>query len=60
MPVLKCSNGKYRIGSGPCIYPTAEAANKAYKGYLGKKHSESTGLQEEGFVEIKMDEQNES
>jgi hypothetical protein len=31
MPVLKCnSNGKYRIGSGSCIYETEEAAQRAW------------------------------
>ena len=40
MPVLKCSNGKYRIGTGPCMYHSKELAEKAYKGYLGHKHAE--------------------
>lgn len=39
MPVKKCSNGKYRIGSGKCIYKTKEAAQKAYRAYRAKKHS---------------------
>jgi len=39
MPVHKCSNGKYRIGSGSCMYTSKAAANRAYKGYRGKKHS---------------------
>jgi hypothetical protein len=30
MPVIKCSNGKYRIGSGACIYETEESAHKAW------------------------------
>ena len=31
MPVTKCSsNGKYRIGSGSCIYETEEAAQRAW------------------------------
>lgn len=30
MPVLKCSNGKYRIGGGSCIYETEEAAYRAW------------------------------
>jgi hypothetical protein len=38
MPVLKCANGKYRIGSGACIYKTKAAAERAYKAYLAKKH----------------------
>ena len=34
MPVIKCSNGKYRIGSGACIFDTEEKANKVWKGIL--------------------------
>ena len=34
MPVHKCPNGKYRIGSGKCIYDSKEKAERAYKGYL--------------------------
>ncbi len=37
MPVLKCQNGKYRIGSGKCIYPSKAVADRAYKGYLASK-----------------------
>lgn len=38
MPVIKCSNGKYRIGSGPCVYDTKEKADRAYRAYLAKKN----------------------
>lgn len=39
MPVMKCSNGKWKIGEhGLCEYDTEETADKAYKGYLGHKH----------------------
>lgn len=38
MPVLKCKSGKYRIGSGPCIYTSKAAAERAYKAYLARKH----------------------
>lgn len=31
MPVIKCSNGKYRIGSGACIYDTEEKATKVWQ-----------------------------
>ena len=34
MPVIKCSNGKYRIGSGACIYETEEKAIKVYQAIL--------------------------
>jgi hypothetical protein len=34
MPVIKCSNGKYRIGSGACIYDTEEKANRVWAAIL--------------------------
>lgn len=37
MPVRKCPNGKWRIGNGPCMYRSREAAEKAYRAYLAKK-----------------------
>ena len=43
MPVLKCSNNKYRIGSGPCIYTSKAAAERAYRAYLAKKHDRGRG-----------------
>ena len=33
MPVIKCSDGKFKIGSGPCIYSSKEKADKAWKGF---------------------------
>ena len=40
MPVSKCSNGKWKIGSGDCIYSSKAKAEQAYKGYLASKHEE--------------------
>ena len=40
MPVHRCTNGKYRVGNGPCVYKTKEAAQRAYEAYLAKKHDE--------------------
>jgi hypothetical protein len=40
MPVSKCSNGKWRIGAGPCRYKTkkaAEAGQRAMHARKGKK-----------------------
>lgn len=37
MPVHKCANGKYRIGSGPCVYGSKAAADRAYRAYRAKK-----------------------
>lgn len=34
MPVIKCSNGKYRIGEGKCIYDTKEKADEVWKAIL--------------------------
>lgn len=34
MPVVKCSNGKWRIGSGDCIYETEEKAMEVWKAIL--------------------------
>jgi hypothetical protein len=38
MPVLRCSNKKYKIGSGKCIYSSKAKAESAYRGYLGTKY----------------------
>lgn len=34
MPVIECSNGKWRIGSGECIYDTKEKAIEVYQAIL--------------------------
>lgn len=38
MPVTKCPNGKWKIGSGKCMYDSKAKAEKAYKGYKAHKH----------------------
>lgn len=37
MPVRQCKNGKWRIGSGKCMYTSKAKAEKAYRAYLAKK-----------------------
>ena len=37
MPVYKCSNGKYRIGDGPCMYTSKDSAERAYRAYLAQE-----------------------
>jgi len=37
MPVRKCPNGKWRIGSGKCMYKSKVKALRAYRAYLSKK-----------------------
>lgn len=34
MPVIKCSNGKWKVGTGACIYETKEQAVKVYQAIL--------------------------
>ena len=41
MPVHKCPNGKYRIGSGKCMYDSKEKAERAYAAYKAQKHKET-------------------
>ena len=36
MPIYKCSNGKYRIGNGSCIYDTQGKAEKVYRAILAQ------------------------
>jgi len=36
MPVIKCNNGKFRIGSGGCIYKTKDDAEKVWKALLAQ------------------------
>jgi hypothetical protein len=43
MPVALCSNGKWRIGNGPCVYHSKERAERAWA--AAKAH----GLSEEDF-----------
>jgi len=34
MPIIKCSNGKYRIGTGGCVYDTHEKAAEVWAAIL--------------------------
>lgn len=38
MPVMKCDNGKYRIGNGQCMHESKASATRAYRAYLYKKY----------------------
>lgn len=42
MPIHKCSNGKYRIGTGSCIYDTEEKAAEVWAAIIASgKYAES-------------------
>lgn len=55
MPVHKCSNEKYRIGSGECIYNSKAKAESAYKAYLVKKHKGEITLELEGLKGMNLE-----
>jgi hypothetical protein len=42
MPIYKCSNGKYRIGTGGCVYDTHEKAAKVWSAILASGKYEET------------------
>jgi hypothetical protein len=53
MPVLKCPNGKFRIGTGPCVFISKEKAERAYAAYRAKKHmSENKEVLDNGLFEV--------
>ena len=37
MPCTKCSNGKWKLGSGKCMYTTLEKCKKAEQAYYASK-----------------------
>ena len=61
MPIHKCPNGKYRIGSGGCNFSSKEKAQAAYSAYLAKKDSKkeeiviSTNLQSLDSIQKDID-----
>jgi len=38
MPCIKCSNNKYRLGSGKCMYTSKEKCERSYRAYKVKKN----------------------
>jgi len=46
MPIYSCSNGKYRIGEGECMYETRESARDAYIAYLAQESKEVSTKEE--------------
>lgn len=54
MPVHKCPNGKYRIGSGGCNFDSKEKAEMAYRAYLAKKHNKKDSKKESIIIQTNM------
>jgi len=55
MPVEQCSNGKWRIGDGECVYTTERAANRAYQAYLAIEGEETEEHEREEKAETYND-----
>jgi len=41
VPCTKCPNGKWKLGSGKCMYESKEKCESAWKAARAKKHSSS-------------------
>ena len=57
MPVRRCSNGLWAIGSGKCMYKSKSSAEKAYAAYRAIKHSQGEKMNlekiiKESFLEV--------
>lgn len=38
MPCKKCDNGKWQLGSGPCMYESKTTCERAYAAYRARAH----------------------
>lgn len=43
MPVIKCANGKWRVGQGQCIYETKEKATEVYQAIIAQGNYSAEG-----------------
>ena len=52
MPIFKCSNGKYRIGTGSCIYDTHDKAAEVWAAILasGKMAAKKVSYDYDGVL----------
>jgi hypothetical protein len=55
MPCVKCSNGKWRLGSGKCMYTTLEKCKAAERAYYASRKEETAQEEVEKKKEIKDD-----
>lgn len=53
MPCIKCSNDKWRIGSGKCMYKTKESCEKALAAYYANREKQGWKLKTEVVDESK-------
>lgn len=47
MPIYACSNGKYRIGTGECMYDSHASATRAYQAYLATHPEEAARIHQQ-------------
>ena len=43
MPCIKCSNGKWKIGNGKCMYTSLEKCKKAEAAYYASRKENNDG-----------------
>jgi HK97 family phage prohead protease len=54
MPVQECSNGKWRIGDGECVYISRASADRAYRAYLAIEESEDDDDDDEKSISVHL------
>ena len=54
MPIFRCDNGKYRIGTGECMYTSHETARRAYVAYLADNPDEAAKIHAEEQKAVDM------
>ena len=54
MPIFRCNNGKYRIGTGQCMYTSHDSAHRAYIAYLADNPDEAAKIHAEENKAIDM------
>jgi HK97 family phage prohead protease len=54
MPVQECSNGKWRIGDGECVYTSRASADRAYRAYLAIEESEDDDDDDEKSISVHL------
>lgn len=53
MPVIKCDNGKWRIGAGACIYSTKEKAMEVWTAILASGKYQAKKQNDERAAKLK-------
>jgi HK97 family phage prohead protease len=54
MPVQECSNGKWRIGDGECVYTSRASADRAYRAYLAIEADDEDDDDDEKSISVHL------